>query len=199
MSGELNPKARVNLEKAIVMFVVDQPLSMDVVTSIFGGFGIRERIKCESGAEAQEVLQREQPDLFVVDCNTGSMTSVEFIRWLRRLAPKPMCHAPVLMLLGHASLTAVQAGRDAGANFVVTKPLTPTVLLKRVLWVASEDRSFVESEDYLGPDRRFRNVGPPPGSDGRRRDDLKGEIGEAGHNMSQDRIDALFKPTKVSI
>ena len=89
--------------------------------------------------------------------------------------------------------------RDCGANFVVTKPLAPRVLLDRIAWLGRETRGFVEIGDgYVGPDRRFKAYGPPAGEAGRRRDDLPLEVGEAVEsNMSQDDIDALMNPRRA--
>jgi hypothetical protein len=70
----------------------------------------------------------------------------------------------------HPALAGVQ-GRDAGANFTIAKPITPKIVLERILWAAKEDRQFIECETYLGPDRRFKNDGPPSGAKGRRRED----------------------------
>ena len=68
------------------------------------------------------------------------------------------------------------------------------------LFVARENRQFVVAPGYVGPDRRFKNVGPPAGTDGRRSDDLTAEVPDAAEpNMSQDELDAMFKPMKVMI
>ncbi|MGC5376454.1 hypothetical protein ACPXAO_23390, partial [Salmonella enterica] len=57
---------------------------------------------------------------------------------------------------------------------------------------------FVECDSFIGPDRRFKNMGPPPGTNGRRKTDVQEDLGEAtAPNMSQSEIDALLKPTKV--
>ena len=53
--------------------------------------------------------------------------------------------------------------RDCGANFVVTKPFSASTLLERIVWAARDTRPFLEVGDYFGPDRRFRDLGPPAG------------------------------------
>jgi hypothetical protein len=67
-----------------------------------------------------------------------------------------------------------------------------------MIFVSRDPRPFVECDNYIGPDRRFKNTGPPAGTMGRRKTDVHDEIGEATEpNMSQDEIDAFLKPTKV--
>jgi DNA-binding response OmpR family regulator len=58
--------------------------------------------------------------------------------------------------------------RDAGANFVLTKPIAPNLLLQRIMWIGRDARPFVELESYVGPDRRFSLDGPPDGAPDRR-------------------------------
>ena len=80
------------------------------------------------------------------------------------------------------------------------KPLTPIILIERIFWVAHAGRSFVTTDKYVGPNRRFRFDGPPTGEVGRRYDDLKEDLGAAIEpNMSQDQIDALMLPRKVNL
>jgi hypothetical protein len=94
----------------------------------------------------------------------------------------------------------VNRARDCGAHFIMTKPLTPIAVLERVLWIAREGRRFIECDTYTGPDRRFKNEGVPPGVEGRRRDDLQGEIGEADTpNMDQELIDGMLKTRRVDL
>ena len=191
---------RVNLAHTTVLLIDDQPTSLDMLGSIVQGFGCKEQIKCASAQAATELLARRAVDLILIDCIMPDMDGYEFVRWLRRDAPTPTRYVPVIMILGHASQAKVQQGRDCGASFVVAKPLSPSLLLKRVIWLGAEDRDFVEAEHYVGPDRRVRNYGPPAGTDGRRESDLSGELGAAvEENMGQDDIDMLMKPMKVSL
>jgi hypothetical protein len=83
---------------------------------------------------------------------------------------------------------------------VVAKPITPKVMFDRVMWLAREERQFVVTETYAGPDRRHKTFGPPPGTKGRRHDDVTGKIGKAvGPDMNQDDIDAMFNPKRAAL
>jgi two-component system chemotaxis response regulator CheY len=68
------------------------------------------------------------------------------------------------VLTGYTQLRLVAGARDAGANVVVKKPLSPRTLFDHIVWVARVNRPFIETADYAGPDRRFRDRTPPDGS-----------------------------------
>ncbi|WP_420470574.1 response regulator [Brevundimonas sp. FT23042] len=192
--------ARVNLEHSTVLLIDDNSKSLDMLSSIFHGFGVKEQIKCENALEAAEIVKRKAIDLILVDCSMPEMDGYDFTRWLRREMPAPARYTPLIMLTGHAAQSSVQKSRDCGASFVVAKPLTPSVLLRRILWLGNDEREFVESENYVGPDRRVRNFGPPLGLPGRRAGDLSTHVGEpAEANMDQADIDMLMKPRRVSL
>lgn len=191
---------KINLAHSTVLLVDDQPTSLDLLSSIVQGFGVREQLKCHSAKDAVELVRRRSVDLILIDCAMPEMDGYDFVRWLRREASEPTRFTPVIMILGHAARALVAKGRDCGASFIVAKPLTPAVLLKRIIWLGGETRQFVDAENYVGPDRRVRNYGPPPGEEGRRQTDLSGELGEAVEaNMDQDDIDMLLKPMKVAL
>lgn len=194
-----NP-GRVNLEHSSVLLIDDNTRSLDMLSSIFHGFGVKEQIKCESALEASEILRRRTIDLILVDCSMPEMDGYDFTRWVRVETPAPVRFTPVIMLTGHAAQSSIQKSRDCGASFVVAKPLTPTVLLKRILWLGGDEREFVECEGYIGPDRRVRNFGPPLGTPGRRSGDLSTHVGEPSEaNMDQADIDMLMKPRRVAL
>lgn len=191
---------RVNLEQSTVLLIDDNPQALDMLSSVFHGFGVKEQIKCASAVEAVRIIQNRAVDLIVIDCVDPAMDSYAFARWLRRETPAPLRFIPIMLLTGHASQSKVQEGRDCGVSFVVTKPLTPAVLLRRILWLAGDEREFVESANYVGPDRRVRNFGPPLGMAGRRKDDLSAHVGAAVEaNMDQSDIDMLMKPQRVAL
>lgn len=196
----LDPKIRINLDRSVVLLVDDNPQALEALTSMFRGFGVRKQFKCQSGAEAMHVVKTQELDLIVIDSSMPDMDGYDFVRWLRREAPDALRFTPVIMLTGHAARTMVEKSRDSGANFVVSKPFTPEILLQRVFWVAKDERQMVVADNYVGPDRRFKNMGPPLGVKGRRKDDLSTHVGTATDpNMDQSDIDALLKPARVQL
>ena len=200
MARAHRPNDRVNLEHITVLLIDDNPQALDILSSVVQGFGVKEQIRCGSAVEAAEVMKTRLVDLILVDCAMPEMDGYDFVRWLRRETPRPACLAPVIMLTGHAAPSKVKKSRDCGASFVVTKPLTPGVLLQRILWLATDEREFVEGAIYVGPDRRVRNFGPPLDDPGRRAGDLSTHVGEAVEaNMDQTDIDMLIKPMRVSL
>lgn len=191
---------RVNLARSTVLLVDHNQKSLDMLSSIFHGFGVKQQIKRSSSAEAVETIETRDVDLVLIDCSMPGMDGYDFTRWLRRENPAPVRYTPVILLTGHAAQSKVHKGRDCGASFVVTKPLTPTVLLERILWLSADERQFVESDGYIGPDRRVRNFGPPLGIPGRRAGDLSEHVGAATEaNMNQSDIDMLMKPMRVAL
>jgi DNA-binding response OmpR family regulator len=166
------PKLRINLERAVVL-VIDNALGLDILTSIFLGFGVRNLHRGRTLAEAKEILQTFQIDLIVMESLMPGEDAYEFIQFLRRSDQEENRFVPVVMLSAHTAASRVKKGRDCGANFLIGKPISAKVLIERILWVAREKRQFLETDSYIGPDRRFRDVGPPDAKPGRRRSDAQ--------------------------
>ncbi|WP_296600862.1 response regulator [Phenylobacterium sp.] len=195
-----NLGSRIDLRKAAVLLVEPNNQAMDVLASIFLGFGATHCLKASSLEEAQQVVHSTPLDLIACEATLqpDGPDGYEFVSWLRRSGLDPNAFAPVLLLSSHTSSRNVSRARDCGAHFMVSKPLAPAVLLQRIIWIAQNNRTFVSCDSYVGPDRRFQNLGPPDGV-GRRHNDLSAELGEAtDRNMDQSEIDSLLTPQKVA-
>jgi len=194
----LQPSQYINLDKARALIVDDNPQSLDILVGVLTSFGLRNITRKADGKEAQEELKYHQFDLILTNSALPEMDGYDLTRWLRREADEANRMTPVIIVSSHTRRSQVEKARDCGANFIVTKPISPAIMLERILWVARGDRMFIECDSYVGPDRRWRNLGPPVEfPDGRRRDDKSIELGEPeGQNMSQDELDALIKPMK---
>jgi CheY-like chemotaxis protein len=200
MLEPLQASTRINLEKVSVLIVDDSAPSLDLLAQVVSGFGVKTMQRAESAKVAQVQLRERTFDLVISATNMAGVDGYELVKWLRLGALEANRYVPVILVSGHTPPSQVFKARDSGANFTVAKPITPKVLLERILWAAREERQFIECDSYLGPDRRFKNEGPPIGVEGRRRDDLPPELGElAGDNMSQDQINALLRPSKVKL
>jgi DNA-binding response OmpR family regulator len=187
---------RLNFNGVTALLVEGDRHSVSLLSEILRRFGLDNQYCVETGAEAKAHMQRITVDFFFCEAVLPDMDGLDLVRWVRRSAPVP--YIPVVVLTGYSRVDAVVGARDAGANLVVKKPLSPQVLFDRLAWMGLGTRKFIETETYVGPDRRFKSIGPPDGL-GRRSTDLSQEVGEATEpNMTQNEIDALMKPTKLA-
>ena len=171
MPEPLHASTRINLEKVGVLLVDDSLPSLNLLAQVVLGFGIKNLARAENAKAAQALLRDHTYDLIISATNMAGIDGYELVKWLRRGALEANRYLPVILVSGHTPPSQVFKARDAGANFTVAKPISPKVLLERILWAAKEERQFIECDAYLGPDRRFKNDGPPPNGKGRRRDD----------------------------
>lgn len=172
----LNPNIVFNLSKATVMVVDDEPFSLRLTAQTLLGFGVVTRHQCASADEASALLKTHPVDLLIVDAEMPGKDGYDLVNWLRR-SGFDNAWTPVLMISGHTPASKVAKARDCGANFIVARPLTAALLLDRILWVAKDIRGMLETPTYAGPDRRFRELGPPEGVAERRNDPMsRGKI-----------------------
>lgn len=170
----LRESAVFNLTSAVTMVVDDSPFSMEVTIQALQGFGIRTKYTPRTTAQAMDLLKLHTIDMLFVDCEMEGADGHKLVRWLRRSGLEPNAYAPVIMTASHVRRSRVADVRDCGANFLVTKPFSPAVVLERIIWVARDNRPFLETADYSGPDRRF--APPKPRNAGERRADMIREI-----------------------
>lgn len=189
----------LDLRAARVLCADESAPGLDIVCQILMGFGVQHMTRATTEAAFRHDVQGQPFDLVLIEASLAD-NGFEQVRWLRREAGDLNRHTAVILISGHTPKDQVELARDCGANFTILKPLSAEVLLRRIVWIGRVARDFVNTESYVGPDRRVRNLGVPPGMPGRRHDDLSARVGDAvDPNMSQDQIDDLMKPRKVSL
>ncbi|NBB51358.1 response regulator [Rhizobium sp. CRIBSB] len=193
------PGGKINLRSIRALCVDSNAQGLEILSQTLFGFGVEKIARATTGEEAKSILTRQTVDLMLTDAILMDMSGFDLVRWLRATNLDPNRYTPVLTVTGHTQQSQILSARDCGAHFVVAKPMTPTILMQRILWVARGGRVFVESENFIGPDRRFKHVGIPNGV-GRRREDLSATVGEATQpNLSQDEINDVVKPQRASL
>ena len=200
LSSHLRATSPAILEKTSILIVDGDAMSMTILCQILAGFGARNLHKCPTLAQAERLTDRTEIDLLIIDPASVGPRGYDFVPQLRRASRPPNRFVQTVIVTGHTPRSRVQAARDAGANFVILKPIAPAILLSRIMWMVREKRGFVDSNTYVGPDRRFKVAGPPAGTVGRRSTDLASELGLATDpNLGQLDIDAIVKPQKVGL
>jgi DNA-binding response OmpR family regulator len=171
MALDPGSRARFNLEQAAVLLLDDTPMGMSILVQIVTGLGAKRLYRCTDVEAAQRVASSHELHLAIVDAMAPTGAGYDFVQWLRQSGQEPNCYTPVIMTTAHTPAGDVARARDCGSHIMVKKPIAPIVLLERIIWVGREARPFLFSGSYVGPDRRFRDIGPPKGVAGRRRED----------------------------
>jgi len=184
-------RARFNLKDASVLLLDATPLGMSILVQIVTGLGAKTLHRCNDLETAQTAVEGNQIDLAIVDSLPPSGEGYDFVQWMRREAGEPNCYTPVLMTTSHTPRSQISRARDCGANIIIKKPFPPITVLERIIWSSKEGRKFLFSETYVGPDRRFRNIGPPKGGKGRRREDFTATPLPQNHVGLADTVDQL--------
>jgi len=161
---------KINLETSTILFVDANAMSLDVLCSVFYGFGAKDRIKATSIEAAKAALLAQRIDVMLLDTGFPQEGAIKLMHWLRHDTPEPVCFTPTILLAGYSTRARVRKARDAGAHFVLAKPISTGTLLNRLAWIAHEQRAFMREGGYAGPDRRRIDKGAPSG-EGRRAGD----------------------------
>jgi CheY-like chemotaxis protein len=160
--------------------------------SMLKGFGADKILQARDANSANDSLNSSKIDVMLCDYQLAPDGGLAYVRSLRMDVNAPHRKIPILFMTSDTRISLVKAARDAGANMIITKPLSPKGLHDRLVWVAYDNRDYVETPTYYGPDRRFKIEGFPDGK-GKRKGDAPIVVDEsAGPGLSQNEIDSLF-------
>ena len=111
---------------ATVLVVDDEPIVREVVVRYLERDGHR-TLEAGDGDHARELLERELPDLVVLDVMLPGMDGLSLCRWIRARS-----ELPVILLTARGEEADRIVGLELGADDYVTKPFSPRELAARV-------------------------------------------------------------------
>jgi DNA-binding response OmpR family regulator len=119
---------------ATVLVVEDESVVREVVVKYLRREGYR-TLEAGDGDTACEVIEREHPDLVVLDLMLPGTDGLGVCRWIRSRS-----EVPVIMLTARGEEADRIVGLELGADDYVTKPFSPRELAARVKTVLRRAR-----------------------------------------------------------
>jgi len=120
---------------ATVLVVDDEPIVRDVVVRYLEREGYA-TLETGDGDDARALVERESPDLVVLDVMLPGTDGLELCRWIRARS-----ELPVIMLTARGEEADRIVGLELGADDYVTKPFSPRELAARVRTVLRRTRA----------------------------------------------------------
>jgi CheY-like chemotaxis protein len=187
----------VNLRDLLILVADQNSYVRRVVNGMLRGFGANKVLEVEHSTGLFQALSSQKIDILLCDMRLPPHGGLKLTRTIRRNADNENRTIPILLMSSDTSETTIKNSRDAGANIVVAKPMSPSGLYDRLGWIVFNPRPFVDTATYFGPDRRFKIEGYPGGV-GRRKGDKIIEVAEeTGPALAQDDIDSLFNNSRT--
>jgi len=185
--------ATINI-KGLVFLVADaNPYFSRIVVGLLRSFGANSVIEVRNSFDAIQMLNSQKVDILLCDDKLPPHGGLQVTHAIRRKRDNENRTIPILIMAGNARESLVKIARDAGANMVMAKPVSATSLYDRLTWIAFNPRQFVDTANYYGPDRRFKNE-PIPGGVGRRKGDKPQGAETSDSPQAQNDIGNLAKP-----
>jgi DNA-binding response OmpR family regulator len=154
---------RPNLKNVTSLIVDRDHYTRGLIAQMLRGFGMQSPVFADDGEEAKAYLKENLPDVCLIEGDLTDMTSAALLGWIRRQSKTQLRFVPIIVMSGYTQLRMLSTARDGGAHIIVRKPVSPQSLFDRILWVARNARPFLETNSYVGPDRRFHDITPPDG------------------------------------
>jgi DNA-binding response OmpR family regulator len=127
------------MEKADILLIEDEPSIREVVTLYLERAGYQVRSIADGNAAIKE-LERNPPDLVLLDLMLPGVDGYEITEWLRSFS-----EIPLIMLTARRETTDRIAGLEMGADDYVVKPFSPQELVSRVRAVLRRSRGVRSS------------------------------------------------------
>jgi two-component system, chemotaxis family, chemotaxis protein CheY len=159
---------RLEFGRLSFLIIEDNVFMRRLLVTILEAFGAKQIHQAGDGETGLEVFAREKPDLVLLDWELPGIDGPSVARRMRDRRASNNAFVPILMITAHAEKGRVVAARDAGVNDFLTKPVDPKNLYEKLLGLVIDQRPFIATTTYFGPERRRMNPPPYDGSERRR-------------------------------
>lgn len=127
------------MRETSILVVEDEPSIAEVVSLYLKRAGYRVSLASDGQAALQQ-MERQMPDLLILDLMLPRVDGYEIARWVREQSDTPM-----IMLTARREEYDRIAGLEMGADDYVVKPFSPQELVSRVRAVLRRTRRGLEA------------------------------------------------------
>ena len=146
-----------------ILLVDDHTHIRAIFTSILNGLGMFRLSTADRSDRALSTLEAEPIDLVITDFNMPGLSGIGLAQRIRQEIrsknPRFNPSIPIIMITSFGTKKCLMAARDAGVDEFLAKPFTTLAVAERIDSAINMQRSFIVSDNYIGPCRR-RKVDP---------------------------------------
>jgi two-component system chemotaxis response regulator CheY len=153
-----------------ILVVDDHRFMQQVMRLMLNELGVRKVTAALTVDEGLRLLGSQAFDIVIADYLMGGPTGAEFTRLARSEHFNGDRFVPIIACTADTTPRTVRELRDAGADEILTKPVSPRMIWAKLAAVVNARRKFVTAPEFFGPDRRRRDRYVRPADDRRTSD-----------------------------
>lgn len=148
-----------NFKNVRVLVVECTPSMYQLVKSVLSMLTVPERniYDAYDPEEAFDKFKSVKHDIIITDWLQNPDQGIKLTQMIRQKEGSPNQFVPIIMTAGTGNYHSVLKARDAGVSDYIVKPFSAQTMADRLVRVIEDDRNFVVSEKFVGPDRRHHN------------------------------------------
>jgi two-component system, chemotaxis family, chemotaxis protein CheY len=152
-----------------ILVLDDHRFMQQVMRIILTGLGVKNVVAASNVDDALRLLDNEMFDLVIADYRLKGPSGAEFTRLVRGARAGADRFIPIIAYTADTTPQVIRELRDAGADEILGKPVSPRTVCAKINALANARRKFVNAPGFFGPDRR-RTEKPAPGAERRSED-----------------------------
>ncbi len=144
----------LDLRGISLLVVNDNEFVRTYMERLFSIMRVGNVVTCANPRSARVEIAAVQPDIVVIDLDLTGMDGLQLLHDIRRGGAGIPHDIAILVASAYVDREYVAKAREAGANWILVKPLTFRRLYEGLVRVIMDERAFIERDAYAGPDRR---------------------------------------------
>lgn len=135
------------IELLDVIVVEDSKPMQAIMRSVLTGMRVRRLRIYDSPEQALRAMMAEPPNLVITDWKMKPVSGYKLLKMIRHKRMGPLAYVPVLFLTAFGTRELVEKVLSAGAHHLLVKPLAPSALHDRLMWLSRDNRKFILDEE----------------------------------------------------
>jgi len=191
-------RSKTSLNDRTVLIVESQELIRTILVDILRTVGIKNIQIARNGSDGIQQIRTWMPDVIFCDSDIGTISGLELVEWVRTDPSSPNPQVPVIYITSDRNQQTILKARDTGISELIIKPIVPQAVVSRLKSVFINERDFVRSHSFVGPDRRRNRNRTYKGGKRRLNDSTgsqSGDISEAERRRVLEAVDIVLAET----
>ena len=134
-----------------ILLVDDSETMSRMVAGVLRALGSGKVLTAANGLEALDIFKTDTVDLVITDWRMQPMDGLELVRRMRSGQERADRFVPIIMMTAYTEPERVTDALAAGVSDILAKPITVSLLCKRLTRLIEQPRPFVKTDTYFGP------------------------------------------------